>query len=446
MIMLDKVYKFIKSNNMLSEGDTVICGLSGGADSVALLLSLLQLREKLNIRVEAVHVNHCIRGSESDSDENFCLELCKSYDVPFTAERCDVIGESKKRQLSVEETARELRYDIFRKISFGKKLATAHNANDNLETVILNLSRGTGLKGLAGIPCTRENIIRPLLSCSRNEIEKFLESLGQKYVTDSTNLSDDYTRNKIRHKIIPLLEEINSSVIDTSVNTMNTVREENSFIEAEVDAAMGKCSVGKELTGLYKYSPVIRKRCISRLLSAEHLPYSAKRLIEADDILLNGGKLNISNNIFLVGEKGSLKLECFNRQQEIKLEQYLDLGRNTINDRCIVECEIAECDNLKKIEAVHKKSTFYSLDYDKIRGKLIVRTRKFGDKIKLAGRDFTSSVKKLINEKIPSEKRNGILFVADDEGTILAEEIGIAQRVAPSADTVRFLIISFRRS
>ena len=251
---------------MLSEGDTVICGLSGGADSVALLLSMIQLREKLNIRVEAVHVNHSIRGIESDRDELFCSELCKKNDVTFTAERCDVIGQSKQRQLSLEETARELRYDIFRKVSFGKKLATAHNANDNLETVILNLARGTGIKGLAGIPCIRGNIVRPLLNCSRSEIEDFLASIGQDYVTDSTNLSDDYTRNKIRHKIIPLLEEINGSVIETSINTISTVREENNFIEAEVDAAMEKCCSGKELAQLSEYAPVIRKRCISRLL------------------------------------------------------------------------------------------------------------------------------------------------------------------------------------
>ena len=446
MMMLDKVYQFIKSNNMLSEGDTVICGLSGGADSVALLLSMLQLREKLNIRVEAVHVNHCIRGVESDRDELFCSELCKKNDVPFTAERCDVIGQSKQRQLSVEETARELRYNIFRKISFGKKMATAHNANDNLETVILNLARGTGIKGLAGIPCIRGNIVRPLLSCTRSEIEEFLASMEQEYVTDSTNLSDDYTRNKIRHRIIPLLEEINSSVIETSVNTISTIREENNFIEAEVDAAMEKCNRGKQLVQLSDYSPVIRKRCISRLLSAEHLPYSAQRLNDADDILLNGGKINVSGNVFLIGENGSLKTEIIGKEHEIKLEHPLMLGNNTINDSCIVECKLLECDNLKKIEAVHKKSTFYILDYDKIKGKLIVRTRKFGDKIKLAGRDFTSSVKKLINEKIPSEKRNGLLFVEDDEGTVLAEELGISQRVAPSVDTDRFLMISFRRS
>ena len=446
MIMLTKVYKFISENNMLSSGDTAVCGLSGGADSVALLLSLYQLREKLGITVEALHVNHCIRGEESDSDEEFCRKLCKSLDIAFTAVRCDVVSQSKKWQKSTEETARIMRYEEFAKHSEGKKLATAHNANDNLETVILNLTRGTGIKGLAGIPCVRGNIIRPLLTVSRAEIEDFLKISGQSYVTDSTNLSDDYTRNKIRHRIIPLLEEINSSVVATSVNTIDTVREENAVIEADTDLAMKQCRDGNALVGLSGYPSVIRKRCISRLLSDNKLPYSHKRLKEADHILLYGGKLNISGKIYLIANEGSMILRSIDKAAEIAVEMPLQPGENVICDNCIVRCDIIECDNLKKIEAVHKKSTFYLLDYDKIRGRLIVRTRKYGDKIRLKGREFTSSVKKLINEKIPLEKRNSLLFIEDEEGTILAERLGIADRTAPDSNTARFLEISFLRS
>ena len=444
--MLTKVYKFICENNMLAHGDTVVCGLSGGADSVALLLSLYQLREKLGIKVEALHVNHCIRGDESDRDEEFCRTLCKRLDIAFTAVRCDVIGQSKIWQKSTEETARIMRYEEFSKHSEGKKLATAHNANDNLETVILNLTRGTGIKGLAGIPCIRGNIVRPLLTVTRAEIEEFLNISGQDYVTDSTNLSDDYTRNKIRHRIIPMLEELNRSVIATSVNSINTVREENALIEADTDRAMAECRQNNTLTGLKSYPAVIRKRCISRLLSENSLPYSHQRLEEADSILLNGGKLNISGDYYLIGEKGSMSLQVIDKADEIVIEQALELGDNVLCDSCTVRCELLKCDNLKKIEAVHKKSTFYLVDYDKIRGRLIVRTRKYGDKIRLKGRNFTSSVKKLINENIPSDKRNGLLFVEDEEGTILAERLGIADRTAPDENTAGFLKISILRS
>ena len=446
MNMLTKVYNFILKNDLLMAADTVVCGLSGGADSVTLLLVLYELREKLSIEVEAVHVNHCLRGAESDKDEEFCRVLCKRLNIPFKAVSCNVKALSASEGISVEEAARKLRYRIFKENSIGKKLATAHNANDNLETVILNLSRGTGVKGLSGIPVIRDNIIRPLLTVTRQEIEEYLALHEQPYVTDSTNLSDDYTRNKIRHKVVPLLAEINSSVIDTSVNTINNIREENDFIEKIVDQADEKCRNGNKYTGLSIYDAVIRKRCISRLLSENHLPYSFKRLEEADDILKNGGKINISGSFFLECKNDVIELKEIKKPVEGFISRDIVINNDNFICNCTVKCEIIECENLKKFEAVHKKSTFYVADYDKIRGKLIVRTRKFGDKIKLKGRDFTSSVKKLINEKIPAEERSELLFIEDECGTILAEKIGIADRIAPDTNTARFLKISFIRS
>ncbi len=444
-MMLTKVYKFINDNNMICRGDTVVCGLSGGADSVALLISLSELSEKLGISVEALHVNHCLRGAESDGDEQFCHELCARLNVPFKAISCDVRSYAEQYSLSTEEAARKLRYDIFMEHSKGKKLATAHNANDNLETVILNLARGTGIKGLAGIPIVRGNIIRPLLTVTRKEIEDFLAKRSQPYVTDSTNLSDDYTRNKIRHRILPLLAEINSSAVETSINSINTVREENAFIEEQTDEAMNKCRIKNALNGLGKYPPIIRKRCISRLLSENRLPYSHKRLEEADTALMEGGKINISGDIYLIGSDDSIELKKISPQAKDVTESPLIIGINRIFDNCELICEIIECENLKKIEAVHKKSTFYLLDYDKINGRTILRSRKFGDKIRLSGRSFTSSIKKLINETIDAELRPTLHFIEDEEGTIFAEGIGIADRVAPDNNTVRCLKVSVER-
>lgn len=446
MNMLTKVYNFILKNQLLTRGDTVVCGLSGGADSVTLLLTLNELKGKLEISVEAVHVNHCLRGAESDRDENFCRELCQKFNIPFKAVSCDVKALSAAEGISVEEAARKLRYKIFEENSKGKKLATAHNANDNLETVILNLSRGTGVKGLSGIPVKRGDIIRPLLTVTRQEIEEYLMSHEQTYVTDSTNLSDDYTRNKIRHKVVPLLSEINPSVNETSVNTISNIREENEFIEKIVSEAEKKCRRDNKFIGLNKYDSVIRKRCISRLLADNRLPYSFSRLEEADDILLNGGKINISGSFFLESYNDIFELKCIEKTQNNTISAEIDIDKDIFISNCTVRCEILECDNLKKFEVVHKKSTFYVADYDKIRGRLIVRTRKFGDKIKLKGRDFTSSVKKLINEKIPAEERSDLLFIEDECGTILAEKIGIADRIAADTSTVRFLKISFIRS
>ena len=445
--MTDKILRHIKENRLLSEGDTVICGLSGGADSVGLLLALYELREKLSITVEAMHVNHCLRGDESDRDEEFCRRLCSKYDIPFSSFRVDVKSYAKEHSLSDEEAARKLRYGVFEANSEGKKIATAHNANDNLETVILNLTRGSALKGMAGIPVRRSNIIRPLLTVSRDDIETFLSQRGQDFVTDSTNLSDDYTRNKIRHKIIPLLNELNGSVVSTSVRSIGAMRSENELIEAETDEAENDCRRDNVFTGLESYHAVIRRRCIARLLSDNLLPYSADRLAEADNILVSGGKLNISGNIYFIsdGRKAELKtIAPHDNTEELSAE--LKIGENSIFPDITLECTLLNCDGLKKFEAVNKLLTFYVLDYDKIIGRVIVRNRRFGDKIKLKRRNFTSSMKKLINQKVPVSKRSTLHFIEDSEGTVFAERIGIAQRVAPDTNTERFLIISVKQN
>ena len=445
MNMLNKVYSFIDKYDMLKSGDTVVCGLSGGADSVALLTALYELREKPCISVEALHVNHCLRGSESDRDEEFCRQLCSRLGIPFQAVSCDVAGYSVEKGLSVEEAARELRYSVFRERAQGKKLATAHNANDALETSILNLARGTGIKGIAGIPPVRDNIIRPLLTVTRAEIEEFLKERGQDYVTDSTNLSDDYTRNRIRHKVIPLLSELNGSLIDTSVNSMETLRDENALIEKLAAEAFGSCINDNLLSGLDAYDPVIRKRCIARLLSLNRLPYSHKRLEEADNILINGGKINISGNFYLTGRDGSIELTEIIPADTQDISCPLVKGENRIFADRMLFCEIVQCDNLKKNQSVNKISTFFLLDYDKIIGRAIVRNRRYGDKIKLRGRNFTSSVKKLINERIPAAERSTLHFIEDEEGTVFAEGIGIADRVKPDDNTKKFLKISIKR-
>lgn len=444
--MLDRIYRFIASEGLIDRGDTVVCGLSGGADSVSLLLSLNMLSDKLGITVEALHINHCLRGAESDRDEAFCRDLCSRLDIRFDSVSCDVMSYAISNSLSTEEAARKLRYEAFRKFSEGKKLATAHNANDNLETVILNLSRGSALKGLAGIPPIRGNIIRPLLTVQRFEIEAFLSEQHQDYVTDSTNLSDDYTRNKIRHNIIPLLCEINPSVAATSVRSIKALREENSLIEKEAQLADNKCRIGNALTGLFVYHPVIRKRCAAKLLSDNQLPYSSERLDSIDSIIVNGGKLNISGNIYFISDKKKLELVSLENIQNDHISAELRIGENNIFDDCTLICQLIECDDFTKFSPVNNLVTSYRLDYDKIIGRAYLRNRRFGDRIRLCGRDFTSSIKKLINERIPAEERPHLHFIEDDEGTIFAEKIGIADRVKPDENTKKLLSITIRKN
>lgn len=443
--MTDKIFSFIKKYNMIDKGDTVICGLSGGADSVCLLVVLTEISRKIGFSVKALHVNHCLRGEESDRDENFCRELCIKLHIPFTAVSCDVKAFAEENGLSTEESARKLRYGIFAENSAGAKIATAHNANDNLETVIFNLARGSALKGLSGIPPVRDNIIRPLLVASRAEIEEYLRNIGQDYVTDSTNLSDDYTRNRIRHQVLPVLCGINPSLIETSINSIDAVRTENSMIDQQTGKALSECRQGSKLCGLNNFHEVVRKRCIARLLTENSLPYSHDRLIQADSILMNGGKINISGDIFFISDGTTAELKKIPpvKQPEL-ISAELKTGKNIIFSDKVFSCEIILCDDLPKINSVHKKLTFYMLDYDKIVGRVILRNRRFGDRIHLQGRNFTSSVKKLINEKIPAGERDTLHFLEDENGTIFAEKLGVAQRVAPDSNTVKFMKISVR--
>ena len=444
IIMINKIIDFVKKYNMINNGEYVVCGLSGGADSVCLLLSMQELSRIIGFSVEALHVNHSIRGDESDRDENFCRELCNKLNIKFNAVRCDVPKYARENSLSDEEAARILRYNIFAEYSKGKKLATAHNANDNLETAVLNLARGTALKGISGIPPVRDNIIRPLLTVTRQEIEDFLKEKNQGYVTDSTNLSDDYTRNKIRHLIVPMLADINKSVIETSIKTFDSLRSENEFIENQVNNALDNCRQGDKLIGLAEYDEIIRKRCIARMISEKSLPYSHERLNATDSIVLNGGKLNLSGDIFFISDGKTCEIKKISKNTPELIEKDLIIGENSIFFNKKIICEIVECDNLKKILSVHKKLTFYLTDYDKIIGRTVVRNRRFGDRIQLKGRNFTSSVKKLINEKMPPSERDSLCFIADEQGLIFAENIGIAQRVAPEGNTKRLLKITVR--
>ncbi len=440
--MLDKILNFAEKYNMLSSEKPVVCGLSGGADSVCLTYALNLLGKKKGFTVRAIHVNHCLRGEESDRDEAYCRKLCEKLAIELTVVSCNVREYAERNSISTEEAARILRYRAFDEYSKGCLIATAHNANDNLETVIFNLARGSALKGITGIPPVRGNIIRPLLTVTRTEIEEFLSENGIAYVTDSTNLSDDYTRNRIRHNILPQLAEINPSAVKTSVSSLDALREENSFIESETDKAYNACRFDCSLRGLSEFHPVIRKRCIARLLTEKSLPYSYDRLEEIDVLTRSNGKINLSGDIYAVSDGKCITIKKIGRASHEEISTDLKLGSNIIFEGRTLTAELIRDKDLAYIKNVNTNLVIYLLDYDKIIGKAVLRNRRFGDKIKLMGRDFTSSVKKLINEKIPPERRDTLHFIEDDKGTVLAEGIGVAQRAAPCEYTVNYLKIS----
>ena len=204
--MLNKLLAFVRQYDMIQPGDQITCAVSGGADSVALLFAMYLLQEKLQISLSAAHFNHALRGEESDRDEDFVRSFCQQYDIAFVSERGEVVAGKK----GLEAAARDARYAFLKRLP--GKIATAHTANDNAETVLMHMVRGTGLKGLGGISPVNGALIRPMLNVTREEVLSFLAEYHLSYVTDSSNNTDQFLRNRLRHNVMPLLLQENYQV------------------------------------------------------------------------------------------------------------------------------------------------------------------------------------------------------------------------------------------
>ena len=248
--MLNKVKDYIRKHKLLNDNGLYIVALSGGADSVALLLLL----DEMGYNIHAAHCNFHLRGEESDRDELFCESLCQQKSIPFHRVHFDTLTYAETHKVSVEMAARELRYHYFEELRSdigATGVCVAHHQDDSVETVLLNLIRGTGLRGLTGIQCRNGHILRPLLCVSRKEIESYLQTKDQDYVIDSTNLEDDMLRNKVRLRVIPLLQELNPAVTENILRTSENLTEAQGILDSIV--SLYKNSKSLDLNELKKY-------------------------------------------------------------------------------------------------------------------------------------------------------------------------------------------------
>lgn len=442
-MMKDKVILAIEKFIMINKGDNITVALSGGADSVALLFVLKEL--ELDINLSAAHLNHCLRGEEADRDEAFVRALCEELGVPLTVERADIKGISKKTGESIELCARRVRYEFLERVSPGK-IATAHTASDSLETVLLNIARGTGLKGLTGIPPVRGKIIRPLIYCSRQDIEEYCRLNNLNYVTDSSNLTDQYTRNKIRLHIVPKLAEINPALVRTFSRMTDILRSEDEYLDQAVQKHIAQSINGIDVNILSLEHPAIIRRVIATYYKnrVKESP-DQFHICEIEKLILNkSGKTGLKSNFFaevrdgrLVILKETAKPQGFCIDVDINnLPVTLPEGR--------IDMTVISVDEFKKKKNINNLFYKNSLDYDKIKGKIQIRSRKSGDTFRQAGRGVTKSLKKLFNEaKIPKERRMLIPLLSDEQGIIWIEGFGIAERVKIDQDTKQVLLVHF---
>ncbi|MCH5202923.1 MAG: tRNA lysidine(34) synthetase TilS [Oscillospiraceae bacterium] len=424
--MANLIENTIEKYNMLEYGDTVIVALSGGADSVCLLHNLNSIKEKYNLNLMACHVNHNLRGKESDKDMKFCMELCRQNNIEIFVKNADVDAISREQKLSHEECGRNVRYEYFTFLSqkYNGKIATAHNADDNVETVIYNMTRGASLRGLSGIPKVRGKIIRPLLFSSREEIEEYCRKYNLMYMTDSTNLTDEYTRNKIRHRVIPVLKEINPSVENTVFQMNSTLSEIAEYLEknAHLLLKIAKCSDGYLSKKLNDANAVVLKEAIA-ILFAENgfTSYSSKQIEETLSVVQNGGKINIRKNLSAVNKQGVFRI--------VALDNDDFYTKRVVPDKPVVyKNRLFTLDTVKIKGKFEKYTSNNYISGDIMSDELTLRNRLAGDTIKLNKRGVTKSLKKLMNElKIPEEQRDKLLVLAKGNEVYWGERIGISE-------------------
>ncbi len=439
--MICKVRKTLCKYLMTDSTDEIIVGFSGGADSACLLYILYLLKDEFNFKLKAAHVNHCLRGEESERDENFVRDFCSKFSIPLYLKKVDVFTEAKTCGKSIEEYGREVRYDFFNLLSGSTtKIATAHNLNDCEETMLFNLTRGSSLKGLCSIPPVRGNIIRPLIECSRNEIEKFCDENKINFVNDSTNFSDEYTRNKIRLNVIPVLKEINPSFDESFYRCVSSLRDDEKFLSDLADDLFNKIKLdfGFDSFVLNNSDVALKNRVISRIIYEKCNVIPERKHIEAVSSILDGGKTEIICDEIVIVRNGRLFFESDiekNRVHESKV--VFDENNFWTNQKLSLKIS-SEC-----TQKVYKEMLLSTFDYDKIVGELVVRKRQEGDKIALPVRKVTKTLKKLFNEiKINPEERDNLFVLADEKSVIWVEKIGSDIRVMPDNNTKSFVNIS----
>ena len=431
--MLKKVRDYMREHEMTAPGDAVIVALSGGADSVCLLTVLKQLATP-EFLLRAVHVHHGIRGAEADRDEAFAQKLCESLSVPLCVAYCHVPAYAAEHGLSEEEAGRILRYQVLEKEA-GKweqelpagsrvKIALAHHRDDNAETILHHLLRGSGLTGLAGIRPVQGRRIRPLLCVGREEIRAYLEAGHISWCVDSTNQSPDYTRNRIRSQVLPLLKTaVNEQAEEHILQAGQIIGQADAYLRQQAEEIWQEAVCGREedlaaipLTAFARQPEILKTYLIRHMLDQLHPGWKdiGSRHFTAIAELAGkpvGSRLDLPGG--LMARTGYETLEIVRkaeREVSVKTESGADgeiHGRQTVPELHMTVF------SRQKDQEIPKNQYTKWFDYDKIKGTLSVRTRRTGDYLILPSGGSKTIARYMIDEKIPKEKREQILLLAE---------------------------------
>ena len=409
--MLNKLTAFIRTHYQIQPGDHVICAVSGGADSVALLFGLYLLREKLQFTLSAAHFNHQLRAEESDRDEAFVRALCDRYDIPLAVGTAPVTPGKK----GLEAAARDARYSFFATLS--GKIATAHTAGDNAETVLMHLVRGTGLSGLGGIAPVSGNLIRPMLGITRQEVLDFLQEYCLQFVTDSSNNTDAFLRNRLRHHVMPLLEQENPRLAENLSAMALQLRQDEAFLR---EAAAEQTTL--EVDALRQMAPALRVRILEAFLKENGVREPEYRHIAMAESLIASQKpsarAEFPGGVIVERCYGSLRVmpQCQLEPMLLPCPGEVVLPQLGIK----IICRPAE-------QIINTADTFTLASS----GPVWLRSRLSGDEMRLPG--GTKSLKKIyIDRKIPASQRPIVPVLADEAGVLGVYGIGANQNRIPA--------------
>lgn len=447
---LEAVKKVVECHKMLKNCSGVVAAVSGGCDSSVLLHILRRLSTEMGFKILCAHINHNLRGKESERDEVFVRSLCEKYGIECRVLNANVAEYAEKHRLSTEEAGRKLRYEFFEhcaaELGGNARIATAHSLSDCAETYIFNSARGASLSGICGIPPVRGKIIRPLIEFSREQIEAYANEHGIDYVTDSTNLTDEYTRNKIRHGVIPVMKEINPGFEKAFLRLSKNLSEARDYIDSEALLLLEKSKTEAGFDGnvLKNAHPALKNRAAASILEEFGFAFDFERTLRLAEKF--GGKdfkEELSKNKYLVQKNGIVSSEAKPKNLPGIEETAFLPGKFEISKGKTVEISVipySEFKNSYKINNFVLKDTF---DFDKIKGNAVIRSRKEGDRADIHG--GTKTLKKLfIEEKIPAEKRSSVAVVSDEEGVLWVEGIGAEKRARLSEKTVNVAAIKIR--